>query len=359
MNIYATKTETFKRFVAGVLSSYSATISNESKLNLQNGTTSSEEALMWLINKAFQKEFEDANKVFKHNYPGIDYVDEHNKIVMQVTATASSKKFGDSIDKTPDWLRKSGYKDFYFFINSTNKRIKYSHQYFNVKVFDINDLISSLCTLETGERHKVVAYLKENFSNWIPLNSSGLFIPQVTSFKRNQSLFNKFIEINKLGLNWNLTDSHKEWLREQCENDLYHLQKKLSELSMLQRNFICMVYQYGFVNGRNREDDASQEIRFNLAQYATHFTEEEAERFDDIYYGLNKWGICEIIEVFDTERYVQDSEIFPHYKELILKWSNWDVNYNLFRAIGNFYMSRYDEKELYRAIRNNDFFLIY
>jgi hypothetical protein len=37
--------------------------SNESKLNLQNGTTSSEEALMWLINKAFQKEFEDANKV--------------------------------------------------------------------------------------------------------------------------------------------------------------------------------------------------------------------------------------------------------------------------------------------------------
>ncbi len=135
--------------------------------------------------------------------------------------------------------------------------------------------------------------------------------------------------------------------------------KKLSELSMLQRNFICMVYQYGFVNGRNREDDVSQEIRFNLAQYATHFTEEEAERFDDIYYGLNKWGICEIIEVFDTERYVQDSEIFPHYKELILKWSNWDVNYNLFRAIGNFYMSRYDEKELYRAIRNNDFFLIY
>jgi hypothetical protein len=33
---------------------------------------------------------------------------------MQVTATASSKKFGDSIDKTPDWLRKSGYKDFTF-----------------------------------------------------------------------------------------------------------------------------------------------------------------------------------------------------------------------------------------------------
>lgn len=62
MNIYATKTETFKRFVAGVLSSYSATISNESKLNLQNGTTSSEEALMWLINKAFQKELKTLTK---------------------------------------------------------------------------------------------------------------------------------------------------------------------------------------------------------------------------------------------------------------------------------------------------------
>lgn len=314
---------------------------------------------MWLINKAFQKEFENANKVFKHNYPGIDYVDEHNKIVMQVTATASKKKFGDSIDKLPDWFKQNGYKDFYFFINSTNKRINHSHQDFNVKIFDINDLISSLCTLEGEDRKKIIDYLKEYFSYWIHLNSSELFIPQVTNFKRNQSLFNKFIEINKLGVNRNLTDADKNWLREQCENDLFHLQKQLSELSMLQRNFICMIYQYGFVNGRNRESDVSEAIRLNLAQYATHFTEEEAERFDDIYYGLNKWNICEIIEVSDTDRYDRDREVFSYYKELILKWPNYDANYNLFRAIGNFYIYRYDEKELYRAIRNNDLSLIY
>jgi len=359
MYIYATKTETFKRFITGVLSSYSATISNEAKINLQNGTTSSEDALMWLINKAFKKEFEDANKVYEHNYPGIDYVDKRNKVVMQITATASNKKFRESIDKMPDWLKESGYKDFHFFINSTNRRVEYSHQDFNVKVFDIKDLISSLCTSGNEERKEIVAYLEENFSDWISRTSSELFMPQLTDFKTNKSLFNKFIEINYSGGNRCLTYSDIEWLREQCKNDLYQLQKMLSELSILQRNFICMIYQYGFVNGRNREHAVSEPIRLNLAQYVTHFTEEEAERFDDIYYGLYKWGICEILEAFDSDFYEPDSGTFPHYKELILKWSNWDANYNLFRAIGNFYMSRYDEKELYRAIRSNDFVLVY
>jgi hypothetical protein len=359
MNIYATKTETFKRFITGVLSSYSATISNEAKLNFQNGTTSSEEALMWLINKAFCQEFEDANKVFNHNYPGIDYIDRHNKVVMQVTATANNKKFRDSIDKMPENLKLNGYKDFYFFINSTNRRIEYSHQGFDVKVFDIKDLIFSLCTAGPEDRKKIVAYLEENFSNWIPSSSSELFLPQVTTFKRNHSLFKKFIEVNKLGSGRGFSYSDNEWLREQCENDLYHFQKKLSELSMLQRNFICMVYQYGFVNGRNREGAVSEAIQLNLAQYATHFTEEEAERFDDIYYGLYKWNVCEIIEVFDSELFDSDNDSLPRYKQLNLKWFNWDVNYNLFRAIGNFYMARYDESELYRAIRSNNFVLIY
>lgn len=359
MNIYATRTETFKRFITGVLSSYSATISNESRLNLQNGTTSSEEALMWLINIAFQKEFEDANKVYKNNFPGIDYVDRRNKVVMQITATNSTRKFRESIEKMPDWLKSEGYKDFHFFINSTSRRTEYSHPGFNIKVFDIKDLITSLCVENREDRNKITAYLKENFSAWILSNPSDLFIPQVTQFKRNQSMLNKFMAVNKLGHNHHLTDSDVEWLRTQCGNDLYNLQKKLSELSILQRNFICMIYQYAFVNGRGRDASISEPISLNLAQYATHFTEEEAERFDDIYYGLYKWDICELIEEPDTELADLDNGIFPYHKALLLKWYNFDVNYNLFRAVGNFYISRYDEQELYRAIRNNDFVLIY
>ena len=314
---------------------------------------------MWLINKAFNKEFEDANKVFRQNYPGIDYIDRRNKVVMQVTGNNKKEKFRDSIEKIPSYLVEDGYNDFHFFINSPNGRVEYTHPKFNVKVFDIRDLISYLCILEIKDRDKVIEYIKENFSNWIPSNSSELFIPRLASFKRNQSLFNKFIKINKLNINCKPTDSEIKRLREQCESDLYHLQKTLSELSTLQRNFICMIYQFAFINSKFMNKNVSKEIRLDLAQYATHFTQEEAERFDDIYYGLHKWGICKIQNVYDHDLSDLDEGVMMHHPELILNWYNADVDYDVFRAIGNFYMSRYDEKELFRAIRNNDFGLIY
>lgn len=74
-----------------------ANISDSGKANLNDDKISAEYFFSDFINKLYGLKLENANNI-KNNYPGIDLIDNENKIIYQVTSKVTSEKIEHSFD---------------------------------------------------------------------------------------------------------------------------------------------------------------------------------------------------------------------------------------------------------------------
>ncbi|HEE8951348.1 TPA: SMEK domain-containing protein [Providencia rettgeri] len=95
-----------------------------SKANLQDANVSSEELISNLVNILEDKNFKCTSEI-KSNYPGIDAIDERNRLGLQITHTKTNSKINKTIDKIRDNKVNQHIGVLYFFITS-RKQKKYT-----------------------------------------------------------------------------------------------------------------------------------------------------------------------------------------------------------------------------------------
>lgn len=95
-----------------------------SKQNLQDANVASEELVSQLVNILKDTDFRCTAEI-KSNFPGIDALDENNKLGLQISHTRTNKKINDTIDKIRNNNVNNSIGVLYFFITS-RKQKKYT-----------------------------------------------------------------------------------------------------------------------------------------------------------------------------------------------------------------------------------------
>lgn len=124
-----------------------------------------------LLNYLYDWSLKNTNQI-KHNYPGIDLIDENNKIVIQITSDYSGSKINSTLNKKiMAELKQDGYKLKFCFIGSQNTRHKtvtiknkYEISYNPQEDLIISDLVDAFNNLENvTKQEKIIDFLCHEF----------------------------------------------------------------------------------------------------------------------------------------------------------------------------------------------------
>lgn len=154
-------------------------------LNLNDAAILAEYSFKDLLNLIYDLNLINANGV-RRNMPGIDLIDEQNKIVIQVSKECTKTKIQNSLDKIPAEYR-NGYH--FWFMSITKSAMKLKDAVFNVPdgiIFnpqrgDIKDnetLLNDILELDIEKISSVKELLKNEFSPISPVERkvSGLAV---------------------------------------------------------------------------------------------------------------------------------------------------------------------------------------
>lgn len=134
----------------------------------------SEDFLIPLLNEIYDYELVNANQNIK-NYPGIDLIDEKNKIGFQITSTNSFQKIKSTLDKIIKHKIYTKVNECFILIISekpTNYnqdtvettvqgKLKFSKK----NIIDLGDLFSKIKTLNLTKLQKISEYLKSQYTD--------------------------------------------------------------------------------------------------------------------------------------------------------------------------------------------------
>lgn len=153
-------------FITSKLSTLATEIEIRGKLNLLDLHLHSENFYLQFCNELFGWKFENMNS-FKQNAEAIDLVDYANKIVAQVSATATKQKVESALSKNlSDY---AGYS-FKFISISKDAAALHGKTYVNphnlsfspqVDIFDIPSLLRHIGTLKVDDQKRIAAFLKK------------------------------------------------------------------------------------------------------------------------------------------------------------------------------------------------------
>lgn len=231
--------------IAELFSRFRAEIEILNSLNLYDINIHAENVIIPILNKIYGLNFINAN-FFEKNTSAIDLIDVENRIVIQVTSTATGEKIKHTIEQ---YIKSEKYKEFdtlYIYI-ITAKQNKYSDESFNKIIGDLFSFSSSENILDYSnlikEVNSWIALPKiQEFLNLLETEFSEEKIEQRKFYVENKDILvseilhpnilqiflpNK-IYIGKLGIDRNEIIS-RSWETE------WKLKKKCSELSLVKR----------------------------------------------------------------------------------------------------------------------------
>lgn len=117
------RTELTDEFIR-LITNYNSQVVLNGTINHQDINVDSEDFIMLLLNYLFDWNLVNANTI-KRNYPGIDLIDEDNKIAIQVTSDYSSAKINHTLNlPIMKKLAEENYKLEFCFIGSDNLKKK-------------------------------------------------------------------------------------------------------------------------------------------------------------------------------------------------------------------------------------------
>jgi hypothetical protein len=127
-----------------------------------------------ILNEIFDCDLKNANLIAK-NYPAVDLIDEINKITIQITATSSSKKVRETLEKIVTNNFHEKYNKIFILIITT-KQAEYNSsmlssatqgkfQFTNENVIDIEGLFSKIKSLSLEKIKLIENYLKCQYTD--------------------------------------------------------------------------------------------------------------------------------------------------------------------------------------------------
>ena len=157
------------KYISDRLAILELSVRNRNLLNLFDINIISEDFFCGFINIVFDCHVENLN-LQEDNFPGVDLGDKSKKVAFQITSTTDREKVQKSIDK----LIRSSYIDFFERIKfiflkskknyrktfSTGNKINFDH---SKDIFDIEDLILKINSLNTKKLRKLKNYLDQEF----------------------------------------------------------------------------------------------------------------------------------------------------------------------------------------------------
>lgn len=157
----------YHQSIKDLLLAHSEELKNNSRLNLQDAHIYSESFIAGLLNRIYDRQFENINEKVR-NTPGIDLIDESNKLIAQVSTTSTKQKIQDSLNK----IECNKYTEHtFFFIAMTYNKNKLKEPSFDVSdniIFDpkehilnYSDFVNYLFFKPTDKLQEVHEYLTE------------------------------------------------------------------------------------------------------------------------------------------------------------------------------------------------------
>lgn len=175
--------ETYISDILGRLSSLAYNVELRSKLNLLDLHVISEDFYVGLLNLVYGWNLRNANSS-QQNVPGIDLVDDSNRILVQVTGSCTKKKIDHSLGEIPQ--KYAGYH-FYFAPIVLDAKAQRKHEYFpsrevifdpKTDILDIHFIADRIKGMSDIEKVGTIAmYVRNNIRHDTPssvLLASGL-----------------------------------------------------------------------------------------------------------------------------------------------------------------------------------------
>lgn len=207
------------------------------RLNILDLNLHSENFYMDFINLLYGWKLENLNSL-NQNVEGIDLIDHSNKIVVQVSATASKQKIEKSLNK--DIISKyNSYKFLFVSISKGTDSLrdkKFNNPYkivFNPRedIYDILSILKKISTLRIDRQREVFDFIKSELGNSVDMHKLDSDLANIINILAKENLSNiveksninefqitRKIEYNKLDITNDIIEDYK----------IYHghLQKK-------------------------------------------------------------------------------------------------------------------------------------
>lgn len=146
-------------------------------LDLYDINIHSENFYLPVFNQVFDLTLENLNKTVKKNYPSIDLADFKNRVAIQITATSTTAKIKDTIEKFKKYKLYKSFDTLYIYI-ITEKKNQYSDSLFidalpdhfdftvNKHILDNSDLIKRINDIDTEKLSSISKIYQQEFSDF-------------------------------------------------------------------------------------------------------------------------------------------------------------------------------------------------
>jgi hypothetical protein len=170
-------------YINEMLSTLATRIENGSRLNDLSLNIHAEDFFRHLMNHLFEWQLRNIN-ADKHNAEGIDLIDDENKIVAQVSSTATRKKVEDSLRK--DLSAQGSYRFVFISISKDAESLRRAKKSFEnphglqfspgSDIHDVFTILKHFKTLDSSKQQGVCDFLREELSSTadLPRTASNL-----------------------------------------------------------------------------------------------------------------------------------------------------------------------------------------
>lgn len=157
-------------FIESKLSHLACRIEVRGGLNILDLNLHSENFYLHFFKVIFGWELQNLNAV-QQNAVGVDLVDKNNKIIVQVSATATKQKIESALAKDLSTYKEYSFKFISISKDAKHLRTKTFANPHNLKfspakdIFDILSLLKIICGMDIDRQHEVYAFLKKELKS--------------------------------------------------------------------------------------------------------------------------------------------------------------------------------------------------
>lgn len=284
---------------------------NASGSNMQDINLVSEDFYCELFNVIFDYSLVNANQ-FRSNFPGVDLIDDKNKVLIQVSSTCTSDKIRHSLEEIEKNINRfDGYK--FKFISLTKDIDKLKHGKYSVKgnisftpstdIYDKKSIYAKIKVLSTEKISSIYSLCKNNIKfnpNPVKLESGLVYIINALS---SVPLYEKNVNIETVAFDINAKI---------IKNDI-ELFRDIINDNVVYYNTIKQIYEEYDKIGQNK----SLAVLYSLHKKYLEATKHKYHG-DDIYAYINEKVKQEVMENADIIQSNLDQESLSFYIDLIL-----------------------------------------
>ena len=177
-------------------------IESRSKFNLQEFNIFSESFYRELLNILYDYSLKNLNQI-NQNFPGVDLIDENNKILIQISSTCNKQKIENSLSKK-ELIKYKDYKFIFLSIsksgdNLKNKQINNPYNLMfepNEDILDIQSILNIILYSDINKINKLYNLIKEESQKEIDDNKLPSNLTKVINVLSNEiSKANDKIEV--------------------------------------------------------------------------------------------------------------------------------------------------------------------